>query len=500
MQRREFIKQSAAALAVASMAKPQRASAAPSKRPNVVFVLCDQWRGQATGYAGDSNAHTPTVDGLARESVNFTHAISSLPLCCPGRACLMTGQYPLTNGVFINDVPLQPKSATIGEAYKSAGYRTAYVGKWHLFGSPDGHYGRRASYIPPDHRFRFDYWKANECEHDYNHSRYYAGDDDTPKYWPGYDAIAETEDACRYIQANAQAPDPFFLFLSLGPPHFPYQTAPEQYRALYNSQEIQLRPNIPTEHVKDAITDLRGYYSHIAALDDCVKQVMTTLDRTGLAEDTILVFSSDHGDMLRSQGLSGKLFPWDESLRVPFLVRYPQRLGTTGKQLEAPLNIPDIMPTLLGLSGIPRPEGLQGTDYSKLILGHETADLPRSAFINNPVSTFQLRQCGFDSYRGVRTSQYTYIRSIHGPWLLYDNLKDPHQMHNLCGSPDPDVTKIQSGLEQEISFWLKRLDDQFLPGAEYLKQAGLGYYFETKTPIGYYSSPWGDWGPTMYSS
>jgi hypothetical protein len=73
-------------------------------------------------------------------------------------------------------------------------------------------------------------------------------------------------------------------------------------------------------------------------------------------------------------------------------------------------------------------------------------------------------------------------------------------MHNLCGSPDPDVTKIQSGLEQEISFWLKRLDDQFLPGAEYLKQAGLGYYFETKTPIGYYSSPWGDWGPTMYSS
>jgi arylsulfatase A-like enzyme len=501
VQRREFIKQSAATFAAASMprsASLHQAVARVWRKPNVVFVLCDQWRGQALGYAGDINAHTPTLDRLARESINFTQAISSLPLCCPGRASLMTGQYPLTNGVFINDVPLQPKAVTLGEAFKRAGYRTGYIGKWHLFGSPDGHYGRRAAYIPPDHRFGFDYWKANECEHDYNHSRYYAGNDETPRYWPGYDAIAETEDACRFIQANAKAPEPFFLFLSMGPPHFPYNTAPEQYRGLYSSRELQSRSNIPSEKVKDATNNLRGYYSHIAALDDCIKQVVATLDRVSLAEDTILVFASDHGDMLESQGLFGKLFPWDESVRIPFLLRYPRKLGSGGKVLEAPLNIPDIMPTLLGLCEIPLPEGLQGTDYSKLISGQNAADLPRSAFINNPVSTFQLRQCGFDSYRGVRTKQYTYIRSIHGPWLLYDNIKDPFQMHNLCGEPDPDVGAIQIELDQEIDFWLTRLGDRFLPGEEYLRQAGLDYYFETKTPIGYYSSPWGDWGPTMF--
>ena len=502
MQRREFIMQSAAALATASIVKPtsafaQRRVAPQSKRPNVLFVLTDEWRGQALGYAGDVNANTPTLDRLASQSVSFTDAISGFPLCCPFRASLITGQYPLTNGVFINDVPLQPKGVTLGEAFKRAGYRTGYIGKWHLYGSPDGHYGRRAAYIPPDKRFGFDYWKANECEHDYNHSRYYEGNDPKPKYWPGYDAIAETEDACRFIDASAKAQEPFFLVLSVAPPHFPYETAPEQYRALYDARKIQLRPNVPPDKIKQAITNLRGYYAHIAALDDCVKRLLMALDHAEIAEDTILVFTADHGDMLLSQGLAGKLFPWDESIRVPFLLRYPGKLGSTGSQLHAPLNSPDIMPTMLGLCEIPLPKGLQGTDYSKLILGRETAELPHSAFINNPVSTFQLRQCGFDSYRGVRTNQYTYIRSVHGPWLLYDNVKDPYQMHNLCGSPGPEVRQAQRELEREVDFWLTRLNDRFLPGAEYLRQAGLEYFYETKTPIGKYNSPWGDWGPTM---
>ena len=468
-----------------------------SRRPNVVYVLCDEWRAQATGYAGDPNVRTPTLDRFARTSVNFSQTISSLPVCCPHRASLMTGQYSLTNGVFINDVPLVPKGVTLGEAFQRAGYSTGYIGKWHLYGSPDGHYGRRLSYIPPEKRFGFEYWKACECTHDYNHSLYYEDDDRTPKYWPGYDAIAQTADACGFIERHQRAGQPFFLVLSMGPPHFPYETAPAQYRALYANRKIALRPNVPANDRDVAIRDLRGYYPHIAALDDCMERLLKTLERTGLAEDTIVVFTSDHGDMMSSQGLTTKTYPWEESARVPFLLRYPRRLGVNGRELEIPFNSPDIMPTLLGIAGIAIPAGVQGTDYSGLLLGHTVKDLPTSAFMNMPASFGPARQYGFAAYRGVRTNTHTYVRSIHGAWLLYDNRRDPYQMHNLCGQFAARDTL--AALEQELQNWLARLGDEFLPGEVYLERAGLTNYYEVNLPIGHISSPWGDWKSTLLS-
>ena len=219
--RRNVLKWAAAPFVIGTGAR-----ARTNQPPNVVFVLADEWRAQATGYNGDPNAHTPTLDGFARESVCFDHAISGTPVCCPYRATLMTGQYPLTNGVFINDVELKPKGTTLGEAFHGAGYRTGYVGKWHLYGSPDGNYGRRLAFIPPEKHFGFDYWKACECSHDYNHSLYFEGSDPTPRYWPGYDAEAQTADTCCVNAAAAKSKHPFFVMLSLGPPHFPYATAP----------------------------------------------------------------------------------------------------------------------------------------------------------------------------------------------------------------------------------------------------------------------------------
>ena len=139
-------------------------------QPNVLFVLADEWRAQALGYSGDPNVHTTVLDRFAAESVNFENAVSGHPVCCPFRASLMTGQYPLTNGLFVNDEELKPTGTTLGQSFAKAGYQTGYIGKWHLYGSPDGKYGRRLAYIPPDHRFGFQYWKACECTHDYNHS------------------------------------------------------------------------------------------------------------------------------------------------------------------------------------------------------------------------------------------------------------------------------------------------------------------------------------------
>jgi len=469
----------------------------PTKRPNVLLFLTDEWRAQATGYSGDLNARTPTLDTMASESVNCTTFISGLPLCCPARASLMTGQYPLTHGVFINDVPLEPKVTTLGETFKKAGYRTGYIGKWHLHGSPDGHYGRRGTYIPQDKHFGFDYWKADECDHNYNHERYFVDDDPTPQFWSGYAPAAETEDACKFIESSTHDANPFFLMVSVAPPHFPYGTAPAEYQAMFARQKVQLRANVPASDFAQATESLRGYYAHIAALDGCVKRLLDMLEKKGLSEDTIVIFSADHGDMLFSQGLEGKLYCWDESIRIPFLLRYPRKLGKNGKKITTPMSSPDVMPTLLGLAGLRIPPGVQGIDFSELLLTGQQRETPRSAFIDNPVSTFQLRQHGIDSYRGVRTERYTYIRGIDGPWLLYDNQQDEYQKHNLIGNPKAEA--IQSLLEKELTMWLQRLGDQFLSGDQYLQQSGLGYYFETKTPIGRYVSPWGDWSSNMSS-
>jgi arylsulfatase A-like enzyme len=489
IDRRRFIATAAMLTASSSLLKSQES------RPNVLYILADEWRAQATGYAGDVNAHTPVLDGLARESINLSQTVSSLPVCCPHRASLMTGQYPLKHGVFINDVPLVPKGITLGEAFQRAGYHTGFIGKWHLYGSPDGHYGRRLSYIPPDKRYGFQYWKACECTHDYNHSLYYDGDDTVPKYWPGYDAIAQTADACRFIEQKRPDGRPFFLTLSLGPPHFPYATAPERYQAAYANRSISLRPNVPEAYRAEATSILRGYYAHIAALDDCLHQLLASLKGAGLAEDTIVIFTSDHGDMMRSQGLTTKLYPWEESLRVPFLLRYPRRLGIKARELDHPFNTPDIMPTLLSLCNIPIPSGVQGTDYSAALLGHPMPDAPKSSFINLPASFSEARRYGFAAYRGVRSRSHTYVRSTHAPWLLYDNRHDPYQMHNLCGQPA--ARNVQAEHEHFLQQWLAKLDDEFLPSEVYLERAGLKHYGEANTPIGHVTSPWGDWQSTL---
>ena len=480
-------------LASQFVAKPARAQLL--SRPNVLFVIADEWRAQSFGYAGDPNAHTPAIDKFASESINFDNAVAGTPVCCPSRACLMTGQYPLTNGVYINDVPLVPKGVTLGEAFANAGYDTGYIGKWHLYGSPDGRFGRRLSYIPPDKRFGFEYWKACECTHDYNHSLYYEGDDPTPKFWDGYDAIAQTKDACGFMRKFKDAHVPFFMFLSWGPPHFPLAGAPKRYQDMFKDRDIQLRPNVPDADREKAIEDLRGYYAHGAALNDCFQSLLDTLEETGMADNTIVVFTSDHGDMMHSQGLEYKWVPWEESVRIPLLIRYPKSFGRKGMRSHAPVASPDIMPTLLGLSGLDVPKGVQGTDLSGSLKAPSIKKSPDSAFLCMPVPTTSARIYGIDAYRGVRTERYTYVRSLHGPWLLYDNVNDPYQKHNLCGQAA--MKTVQHELNRELNRWLHKLGDKFLPPEEYLKRDGLTNYIATKIPIGNVVSPWGDWKSTL---
>jgi len=376
---------------------------------------------------------------------------------------MLTGQYPLTHGLFMNDVTLNPDAESIAKILKKEGYDTAYVGKWHIDGNG------RSSYIPKERRQGFEYWKVLECTHNYNNSKYYEGDDTTVKKWDGYDAIAQTRDVQSYITNHSDSDKPFCMFLSWGPPHAPYQTAPKKYRDMFDAKSIKLPPNFEGNPAKGKST-LAGYYAHIAALDDCIGDLMKTMEETGVADNTIFVFTSDHGDMLGSHGAAKKQQPYEESIRVPFLIRLPKGVGKNGVKNDMLFGTPDIMPTLLGLCGAPIPAAVEGVDFSAVVAGAvETPENDALIECPQPFGQWQ-RKRGGREFRGIRTKRYTYVRDLEGAWLLYDNDKDPYQLKNLVKSPE--AAGLMKNLEARLSAKLKEVGDQFLPGPSYINQWG----------------------------
>jgi arylsulfatase A-like enzyme len=436
---------------------------AADRKPNVLFIVADQWRAQAFGFAGDPNVKTPHIDKLAAESVNFVNAVSGCPVCTPMRASLFTGQRPLTHGAFINDVQLPLSAVTLSQTLRDAGYMTGAIGKWHIDG------GNRSEFIPVERRRGFEYWKVLECTHAYNKSAYFANLPEKLQ-WAGYDAFAQTVDAQQFMTKHAHGDRPFALFLMWGPPHDPYDQAPAKYKAMYEPAKLKLRPNVPAEMEAWTRKNLAGYYAHCTALDDAVAQLRQTLADLKIADNTILVFTADHGDMLGSQNATHKQRPYDESIRIPSLWHFPAVLGSTGKQLTAPINAEDLMPTLLGLCGVAIPKTVEGLDYSAYMKGGSNpGDDATLITCPSPFGQFT-RDKGGREYRGVRTIRYTYVRDLNGPWLLYDNQTDPYQQHNLVGVPGSE--EQQAKLDALLQAKLKASHDEFLPGGAYIKKWG----------------------------
>ena len=350
------------------------------KKPNIIYVLADQWRAQATGYNSDPNlmGKTPNFDRMAERGINFKNAISVTPVCTPYRAALMTGQYPTTTGMIFNDLHLPAESVTMAEIFKNSGYKTSYIGKWHLDGM-----GRQA-YTPPDRRQGFDYWKALECSHDYNNLIYYEGEDSTKKQWGQYGPYAETQDAISYIQQNAGSDQPILMVLAWGAPHFPHATGPKEFQEQFVEEDIILRDNVSDDMKEKAKKEALGYYAHILALDKCMGELQKAMDEGGISENTILVFTSDHGEMMGSQGVRPrqKQVPWVESVNVPFLLQYPARFKNNKIEVEAPINAPDILPTLLALADIPVPEFIEGENMSDAI-GNTEVKKDKAALVMN---------------------------------------------------------------------------------------------------------------------
>lgn len=393
------------------------------QKPNVIFVFADQWCAQDVGYNGNKIVKTPNINKLAAESIVFFNAVSGCSAGYLYQASLLTGQYPLAHGVFYNNIPLNPNANSIAKVYKRAGYETGYIGEWHLNGHQPGEktFGEYFNFMPEAQKQGFDFWQVLECTHTDNNSFYYENLPQKLK-WQKCDAVAQTKSAVGYIKEKAKGKNPFLLMLSWGQPHALYKTAPERYRKMYSPEDIKIRPNVPDRLRKKAKRDIAGCYAHITALDDCMKELLEAVDQSGIEGNTIFVFTSGHGDMLYLQGSTKQQQPWDESLLVPFLLRYPEKLGKKQKQVEEPINTPDIMPTLLGLSGIDILGSVEGTDFSKIISKKKEA-VNEAVLIQGSGSFYQWNYGkNGRGYRGVRTKRFTYVCDLNGPWLLYDNL------------------------------------------------------------------------------
>ena len=475
--RREFLKTSAAAGAAAPLALGRGTRAEDAGRqPNLVFVFSDQHRGMDMACAGNAQVRTPHMDRLAREGLRLSHCYANAPVCTPCRAMLLTGNYPLTNQVLANDLPLPEDAVSIGDRLQKAGYRTGYVGKWHLDGVP------RDRFTPPGPRRQgFEYWAAWNCSHNYENAFVFR-DEPEPVPLETFEPEAHTDFVLDFLDAEDDRP--FAIFLSWGPPHDPYFMVPQTYLDQYPPEDVELRPNTPEDADphnpqrpiggRDRELGVKGmlaaYYAHITALDEQLGRIMTKLEETDQAENTILIYTSDHGDMLWSQGMVKKQQPWEESIHIPFIVRWPGHTpaGETSGML---FSVADIAPTLEGLLGVQQDPPMEGRDLSPALLGQDI-ETPDSVFLLDMMPSDEAAVQGLQEWRGVRTARYTYARYRDGtPWVLYDNEEDPFQLNNLA--EDPDYADLQADCEAKLREWLNRTGDAFLSGREHLEALGL---------------------------
>ncbi len=421
------------------------AAAAPApRRPNILLILPDQLRACALGVMGDPNVQSPNIDRLASQGILMRNTIANTPVCCPARANILTGLYAHRNGMVANDLRLRESQPTLSSTLRNAGYRNGFVGKWHLDGGP-----RMPGFVPPGpRRHGFESWAANECSHAHFNTQYFR---DSPEPLPvkGFEADGWTDLAVEFLRSHSGDHRPFFLTVQMGPPHDPYK-APPEYSRLYDPATLELRPNFkPGGATPENIAE---YYAMISAVDAQVGRLIGELDALGYGQDTIVLFTSDHGDMLGSQGARLKRKPWEESIHVPGIVRFPRSIKPASVS-DALFSHVDFAPTLLGLCGVPVPASMQGSNLTTALT--TGAPGPSEAYLQifGPY-----RGDGVEAgWRGLRSHRYTYARYEDEPWLLYDNLNDPFQQENLAGDE-----KLVAQMDQRLASWMRRTGDSWL--------------------------------------
>lgn len=469
-------------LALAALSGSVNAPAAAPKgdRPNILFIFPDQYRAQAMGFTGEDPVLTPCLDRLASESVVCVNAVSTMPLSSPYRGMLMTGMYPHHNNVQTNcntyanrfGTHLRQEDTTLSDVLDAAGYYCGYIGKWHL-DAPEGPLARSwkqaewDAYTPPGpRRHHFRYWCSYGCHSRHMDPYYWVNEaerSDTTfarKWGPEFEA----DRAIEFLRAagTAAARDrskPWALFVSMNPPHGPYSAVPERYKALYRDipvDSLLVRLNVPAGSRGDkGRANVRDYFACVTGVDEQIGRILAELEASGQARNTIVVFTADHGEMMGSHGLMQKVVYYDESFRIPFLIRWPEALEPRVDSL--PLGVPDVMPTLLGLVGLADriPAQVEGSDFSRILTG-ESDERPEFALYIKPGEDL-----GKSNARGLRTTRYTFVMILTREGVvchLFDNVADPFQMTDLA-QRRPDLV---AGFSEKLLQRLNELQDPWM--------------------------------------
>ncbi len=456
------------------------AAAAPQtetkrKRPNLLFLFSDQHAYDMMGCSGNRQIQTPVMDRLSSEGIHFSHFFSTAPVCSPYRGMLLSGMHPLNNGVFTNDVMMIPgKGKYFGESLRDAGYRTAYYGKWHVLG------GNRVRPIPTgDLRYGFDGpFLSNNCTtvFDAGHA-YYWNQEGKRTLYGEWEPYAQSKQACQFLDQQ-DAAHPFAMFLSWHPPHdhgkkeqYYFYDTEQDLMDIYAKSNPELRPaTAQVDWSERRKQQYRAYMAQTTGIDRALGMVLNKLKEKGLDRDTIVVYTSDHGDCLGAYGwhLSAKDIPQDCSSRVPFLMRYPGVLAPRKSDLLlGPL---DLMPTLLGLMGIAVPSSCQGRNLATAILtgdDHATDSVPMCMFHSGP-----------EEYRGVITRDWTFTaqrvdKEFHPLMnVLYNRKADPNQLHNRFMN-NPGVRKQMLELTRH---WMSQFEDT-LVSCDELRASGIAWHY-----------------------
>ncbi len=459
------------------------------KRPNILFILADQHRFCDLGCAGNDELRTPHLDALAREGAQFARAYSNCPVCVPARGTLLTGLHPLRHGAVANDVPVKADVPSVAHVLKNAGYDTGYIGKWHLAGVP------RDQFIEKERRLGFDFWRVNNCNHDYM-NYYYDDESDARHFVAGYEPVVQTQLALEYLDGREEVDRPWALYLSYATPHPPYLRMPEEMAqaARARAPELTLRGNVtaftdggfvpPPGHYAytpnsqkhgwqphyDSMEELReniaGAYGHIEALDEQVGRILDHLRIEGRLDDTIVIFTSDHGDLLGSHGMCDKQTFYQESAHIPFLARWPGHIPVG--QRDQLLGIADMAPTLLGLLGLALPGAVDGRDLSAC-LTNPAAPGPESLYFYNYVPAHNAWFRRQAVWRAATDGRYVYATGEDGvPVALYDLETDPLELINLADRLPETQARLATALADAVN-----RHDGFLPWQTLLYRAGL---------------------------
>jgi arylsulfatase A-like enzyme len=484
MNRREFIKAMGFGAATLTLPGCVESLKTPGvNKTNLVIVFPDQMRAHAMGFMNEDPVYTPVLDDFAKESLVLKQAVSNYPVCSPFRAMLMTGKYPFSNKVTNNclsttepfGVELQKSDRCYSDVLKDKGYSLGYIGKWHME-APKAPYidcannkGREKwnEWTPPERRHGFDFWYAYNTYDYHNRPLYWSNDAGRNDfhYVDQWGPEHEADLAIKYINNQGgkyRDPNkPFALVVSMNPPHTPYHLVPDKYKKPYadmTDDELINRKNVKpgSKGEKEALKSLRDYFAMCTGVDEQFGRILKGLKDAGLEKDTIVLFTSDHGNCLGSHNEATKNVHWEESMRIPFLIRFPGRIGPGTDNLL--ISVPDIYPTLLELMGFKNdiPAQVEGTSYAKQLTGGGGPRPDAQLYMWVPKGK------GKYGRRGVRTARYTMMISKMPDepveTFLHDNVSDPYQLQNIA-EDRPGVIKELTG---KLNAILKKLNDPWL--------------------------------------